>query len=792
MQAIIMAGGEGTRLRPLTCSLPKPMVPVLGKPAMEYSVALLKRHGVTEIGVTLGFLPHKIREYFGDGARLGVQMRYYEEKTPLGTAGGVRQAASDIHDTFLVLSGDAVTDVDLAAAVAYHHAKGAKATIVLKPVEVPLEYGVAVTDDAGRITRFLEKPGWSEVLSNTVNTGIYILEPDVLALVPQGELFDFSRDLFPRMMEQDMPIYGYVTDRYWCDIGDLGAYRQCHRDLLDGRVDLPFGGVTTGDGVYTQGKVTVGRDARLGRPVFLGKNVVIGPGAQVEAYSVIGDNCEIGQAARVEGSVLWDGVTVGDRAAVRQAVLCSGCTLAEGARVLDGAAVGEGTALGREASVNPGVKVWNNKTLAAGVALRANLVSGERYGGDLFAHAQMHGELNVDITPEVVLRLAEAYAATLPAGSKLGILHGGDAESAMLAAAAAAGLMSTGAAMYHCGEATEEAARFAVHAFGLDGGVYLHADGAGVGITFLDENGADLGRDHQRKLANSYAREDYVRYGRSGLYEPVTLRGATDLYIKYVLDTATVKRLGYRAALYLSDPRMEEVLDKIATALGARFSYVPDAELVGSTVVGDGMDFGVILRDGAQPVYVDEQGRLLSDDVFFAIAVLIAMTAYPKSTVYVPPHVSDLVNYVARELDCSVIRVKDFMQTLARYDGGVNGLLYALLFDKGLSVVRMMEFLHYNDLKLSGLTELLPQLYKRKVDITCPNAKKGKVVSGLLSQCENVDLTDGIRVRYDNGWVLILPDQADATCHIVSESSCEEYAAELCADFAERVKKLME
>jgi len=233
MKAVVMAGGEGNRLRPLTSNQPKPMVPVVGKPCMEHILELLREHGMNEVIVTVAFLPQAIRSYFGEGETLGMQIGYSVEESPLGTAGSVRLTAKQLDETFLVISGDALCDVDLSALVAFHNERGAAVTIGLKSVDNPLEFGIVVTDEEGRVERFLEKPSWGQVFSDTINTGIYVMEPEVLKHVPGDRPYDFSKELFPYLLEMGRPIYGYVMDGYWQDIGNLDQFRQANFDALE-------------------------------------------------------------------------------------------------------------------------------------------------------------------------------------------------------------------------------------------------------------------------------------------------------------------------------------------------------------------------------------------------------------------------------------------------------------------------------------------------------------------------------------------------------------------------------
>src|SRR3712207_188659 len=295
MKAIIMAGGQGTRLRPLTSNQPKPMIRIANSPCMEHIVNLLGRHGFTDIGVTLQFMPEEIQDYFGDGSEWDVNMRYSIEDAPAGTAGSVKMAEGqlDLHgERLLIISGDALTDADLSQVVRFHEEKGAEVTMVLKSVENPLDFGIVITEEDGRISRFLEKPAWGQVFSDTVNTGIYLLEPSVMEEIPdpgEGE-YDFSKELFPGLLEEGRPLYGYVTDDYWEDIGTLEQFAGAQRDVLDGRVQaVRPPGTRLRENIYV-GRRALVADDELERPVVIGENVRVGSGPRTGAYSVIADN----------------------------------------------------------------------------------------------------------------------------------------------------------------------------------------------------------------------------------------------------------------------------------------------------------------------------------------------------------------------------------------------------------------------------------------------------------------------------------------------------------------------
>ncbi|HKH76579.1 MAG TPA: NDP-sugar synthase, partial [Rubrobacteraceae bacterium] len=313
MKAVIMAGGQGTRLRPLTSNLPKPMIPIVNVPCMEHIVRLLEEHGLTDIVVTLQFLPEEIQDYFGDGSDWGVNLSYSIEVAPAGTAGSVKLAEEHLKDDrILVISGDALTDCDLTCALSFHEEKGAEATMVLKSVENPLDFGIVITEEDGRISRFLEKPTWGQVFSDTVNTGIYVLEPLVLGEIPADGEYDFSKELFPKLLDEERSLYGFITEDYWEDIGNLEQYMRAQRDVLDGKMKgTRPPGMRLRENVYVGERAQVDDEELIG-PVVIGENVRVGEGAKISPYSVIADNVVISAGATVERSVVAEGSYIGE------------------------------------------------------------------------------------------------------------------------------------------------------------------------------------------------------------------------------------------------------------------------------------------------------------------------------------------------------------------------------------------------------------------------------------------------------------------------------------------------
>src|SRR5437899_1387283 len=413
MKAVVMAGGEGTRLRPLTSNQPKPMVPIVGKPCMEHILELLREHGLTDVIVTVAFLPQAIRSYFGDGESLGMQVGYSVEESPLGTAGSVRLAAKQLDETFLVISGDALCDVDLSALIAFHRERRAAVTIGLKAVDNPLEFGIVVTDEEGRIERFLEKPSWGQVFSDTINTGVYVLEPEVLRNVPADEPYDFSKQLFPALLSRGKHLYGHVLEGYWQDVGNLEQYQQANFDALDGRIELDLPGIRLRDNVYLGDGVQLPELGQIQGPAFVGNYSKIEPGARIGAYSVLGQNAVVKDGAQIERSVIDSGSYIGQSARIEGAILGKGVDVRAHAVVNEGVAIGDECSIGSQSVLAPNVKVYPFKTIEAGAAIHSNLIWESRGITTLFGRDDVSGLVNVDVTPDVAARLAMAYGTTL-------------------------------------------------------------------------------------------------------------------------------------------------------------------------------------------------------------------------------------------------------------------------------------------------------------------------------------------------------------------------------------------
>ncbi|HEY5336071.1 MAG TPA: sugar phosphate nucleotidyltransferase, partial [Mycobacteriales bacterium] len=418
MRAVVMAGGEGTRLRPMTANQPKPLLPVVNKPIMEHVLRLVRRHGITETVVTVQFLAALVRNYFGDGDELGMQLSYATEESPVGTAGSVKNAEEVLRDApFVVISGDALTDIDLTDLIRFHREKGALVTVALKSVPDPLEFGIVITADDGRIERFLEKPTWGQVFSDTVNTGIYVMEPEVLDHVAANEQVDWSHDVFPALLEAGLPLYGYVADGYWEDVGTHESYIRAQADVLNRQVDVDIDGFEVSPGVWIGEGAEVDADAVIKGPVFIGSYAKVEAGAELREYTVLGSNVIVKDGAFLHRAVIHDNVFIGSQTNLRGCVIGKNTDVMRAARIEEGVVVGDECVIEEEAFLSHDVKVYPFKTIEAGAVVNTSVIWESRGQRALFGPRGISGLINVEITPEHVVRLASAFATTLRKGA---------------------------------------------------------------------------------------------------------------------------------------------------------------------------------------------------------------------------------------------------------------------------------------------------------------------------------------------------------------------------------------
>ena len=447
MKAVVMAGGFGTRIQPLTNSRPKPMLPIVNKPMMEHTMMTLKDLGITEFIVLLYFKPEIIKDYFGDGSDFGIKITYVVPDDDYGTAGAVKLAQEYIGDeNFIIISGDLVTDFDFQKIFDYHAEKKSKLTITLTSVDNPLEFGVVIANEEGKIEKFLEKPSWGEVFSDTINTGIYIIEPEILDYIPKNENYDFGKDLFPNLMREGIDLMAGHSEGYWRDVGNPESYRDVYDDILTGKVDFKIDGEKTQfpDGVlYSEETYTFDNSIEFIGTVVLGKNVTLKKGVKLNNV-VIGDNVTIGKDSKIRNTVIWNDVNVDHNAILDGCVICNNNIIAKNVTANAGMILAEGCEIGQLVNVEQDVTIWPDKMIEEASIVSHSLILGSKYKNSIFENGMVIGQSNVELSCEMATKLAEAFGAQLPVGSTVVVSRDSHKNSRMLKRAFFGGLLSAG------------------------------------------------------------------------------------------------------------------------------------------------------------------------------------------------------------------------------------------------------------------------------------------------------------------------------------------------------------
>ena len=530
-------------MRPLTLTRPKPMLPVVNLPLLGHIFNLLRHHGIVDVVVTLQYLAAHIQDYYGEGKSIGLNIEYVVEESPLGTAGSVRLAQPLIprDEPFLVISGDALTDLDLTKLVEFHREHSAQVTMALYHVTNPLDYGVINVDPEGRISQFQEKPSWGELTSDTVNTGIYVMQPTVLDRIEPGRPADWSQDIFPALMARGGKLYGFIADGYWCDIGTLGEYRRANADVLNGKLPLVHLGEQIGGGVWSGGQTEISPDAQIFGPVYLGEEVQIKRDVVIHGPTVIRDYTVVDNRARVDRSIIWRNCHLGQRAELHGAVLGQQCSVKPRAMIFEGAVIGDRTVIGEGAVIQSDVKIWPGKEVESGATVNRSIIWGSQGRRILFGRYGVTGVVNVDLTPDFVARLGAALGSNLPKGSTVTINRDPNRGSRMLKRALIAGLPSAGNNVLDLRTVPIPIARYYTRTIKAAAGVHVRIspyDPRVVDIRFMQGDGLDLTREQERAIERSFFREDY----RRAFLEDI---GSID----YAPDAVELYCAGYLAAL---------------------------------------------------------------------------------------------------------------------------------------------------------------------------------------------------------------------------------------------------
>lgn len=801
-KAVIMAGGEGTRLRPLTCNRSKPMVPVINKPVIEHTINLLKRHGIRDIAISLFYLPENVQNYFGDGSEWNVSITYSLEETPLGTAGGVKKAVGDSADTIIVLSGDGIIDFNITDILDFHRRRQSSCTIALKRVSKPTDYGIVITADDGRIERFLEKPSWSEVFSDTANTGLYVLESSIIhELVPPGVRFDFSMDLFPILQEKSIPLYGYIVDGYWCDIGTLATYADVHRDILGGLVKIDFPGKKIASDIWAGRDCEIHPTAIIRGPVFIGDFVKIKEGAELSEFSAIGDNCIIEEEASIRKSIILHNTIIGPKCELRGAVIGKRCVLEEHVAIYEGSVISDDCRIGAGVEISAGIRIWPDKHIEEGTRLAEDIVWGQREKKTLFTVDGIVGTFNVKITPEFASKLGSAIGAFLGRDAKITVSRDTTTAARLIMRAFTAGLMAMGVDVYDMEIESVPVNRYTTRFLNADMGAYIQiaplTELQFIQIRLFNKHGFEIPPASEKKIENIFFRGDYPRkeaFETGKLFYP---SHHVESYIhnaRFYLNDSFPAEKRWKIIVDCFNGTAAHVFPELLSDYGCETmvlrgqikEFTSEEETKSDTrnaidsivkMARMNSEIGVIVGPHSDHVtIVDEHGQILTDNDIITILSLYYLKYRGCTVIYLPVTASMTLERLIRSHGGTVMHTSTTLRapeemTDLFIDESRRYPHLNLQYDPMFSFLLILHYLTLEQRQLHLIKESLPKGNIIHTTIYCTSEEKAAVMREMstVAAAKNVELIDGIRICEDTAWVLMLPDASHPLIHLYGE-----------------------
>ncbi len=829
MKAVIMAGGFGTRIQPLTCNMPKPMIPLVNRPIMLHIVELLKKHQITDLVMLLYHQPMVIKNFFRDGVDFGVRITYVTPLEDMGTAGAVKCAEKYLDERFILISGDLLTDFNLKKIIDFHEDKKALATITLTSVKDPLQFGVVVTDKEKRITQFLEKPGWGEVISDTINTGIYVLEPEVFKYIPEGENFDFSQDLFPLLLQNREPLFGYPVKGYWRDIGNTDSYREAHHDIFRGRVNIridePKQDLVGKD-------LRIGADVRLADTTVLEGTVVIGDNSQIFASaqikdSVIGRNCTVEPGVKLSRCVIWDNAYIKKGARIVDSVICNNVRVGQGVVIEEGGIVADDTSIGEEAYVKRDVKIWPKKVIEAGATVTGNLIWGEKWKKSLFEGAMIKGLTNIELTPEFVAKLGCAYGTSLPKGSY--ILAGRDPylASRMLKRGFLGGILSAGVHVRDLKMIPLPVLRYKLKTFGEAGGIHFRQamdDPASTEIVFLDNDGIDFSSSMGKNVERIFYKENFRRAHHTEPGGISELPQVVDFYrdgFSRAIDREKVQKGSFKVVIDFNQSPAGQILPAILNDMGCEViglnAYIDEergakkaaekpqsleqlAKIVATLEAKAGFWLDPTVEE---VIVVDETGRVYEGADLLLLMTALMLKSGVRGVFAVPVAAPSAIELMAHEKGMAVRRTKSADRAMIEaalsseviMAGSMDGRFafprFQAAFDGMFAIAKVLELVATCGVSLSRVLDDAPRRTFLQTTVPCVWEMKGGIMRKMSEDSLDKEATfiDGIKVHFGEEWALVLPDQYLPVVHVVAEAKDERTAQRLLDEYRKKVEK---
>ncbi len=827
MKAVVMAGGFGSRIQPLTHSTPKPMLPLLNRPMMEHTMLKLRDLGITDFIVLLYYKPEIIKDYFKDGSHMGMNIDYVTPDDDYGTAGAVKKAQELIGDeNFIIISGDVVTDFDFEKIFAFHKEKKSQLTITLTTVENPLQFGVVITDREGKIEKFLEKPSWGEVFSDTINTGIYIIEPEILDEIPKDENYDFGKDLFPSLMQSDVTLWGYDASGYWRDVGNPESYREVFEDVFTKKVDLIKRGKTHNhvDGVlFIEDDNQLDKSIEIIGEVVIGKNVTISRNVKLK-NCVIGDDTIVEENCKISNTIIWNDVKIGKNGIFDSCVICNNNKIDKNVVAKAGLILAEGCEVGQLVNFEKDITIWPDKKIEDAAIVTSNLILGSKYKNSIFEAGKVTGKTNIELSCDMSTKLAEALAAQLPVGSKVMVSRDYHRSSLMLKRAFMSGLMSAGISIIDARGAPISVMRHDLHnSDDIVAGVHFmqDIDPASTKILFFTEEALYIDNNLAKTIEKAFFKESFRRvdFQEIGLIQDANY--SSDRYKKDIyemVDKHLLSRDSFRIAVDLTHGMLSRVYPEIINYIGINNILInayqdeqkhlnQDAlikrskEDIEKMVLNLELDIGfVIYPSGQKLTLVCDEGIALDRQLgLLCVLYLFNMDAKEKRKVFLPVWAPDVMDEEFTNLEITRGKYANFKEKeLSKYDlvaaleGSFAFTEFSLHRDSTYATLKIMEMLIKQDVKLSKIITCVKSFYYKRLKVECNQALKGKMMRKFLEDAKGKksSMIDGVKIWInDTAWILMIPDQYTDNLNLYIQAKDDNEGKVILDEYLQKIEK---
>ena len=805
-QAVIMAGGFGTRLRPLTNNMPKPMVPIVNKPLLEHLFTLLKLHNITDYIMLLYYQSDIIKNYFGDGSKFGVKINYILPDRDYGTAGAVKLSEKYIKDDFLVISGDVLTDFNLTDFYNFHKEKTSIATISLYSSDKPLQYGIVLIDSEKKIVRFLEKPSSSEVFSDAINTGIYYFNKKIFDYIPEGDTFDFSKDLFPDLLKRNVHIFGFKSKGYWRDVGTLEEYIHSNLDVLKGKLALIKLEKTNSN--------------------YIDKTAKVSGNAKLE-NSIIGRNVVVSKDANIRNSVIWDNVTIQTNAKILYDVIGRNCIVEENARINDFVFIGDNCNIGKNVFVSSSIKIWDKKKIENNAKITRSLIQEDTFFNELFTDSRITGLSNLQVNPEFGSKLGSVYGAFI--GNNKTVMVGRDIDdiSNMIKRSITSGILSAGVNVNDLQVIPIPILRQELKSGNGAGGIFVRKspfDKACTDIIFMDKDGKDLSTSKTKSVERLFFSDEYKRADYADVGTLKYPERTNEKYKEHFLDCLDVEAIrkrkfkivvdysfGIASTIFpniLGDFNCETVSlsahldkDKITRSLDEFKKAYSNFPFVVKSLK---FDIGFMIDAGGEKIWISsEKGKVFDDYRFLVVILKMFLMATPGiKKIAVPVQASTEIDLVANEYGVEVIRVKDSHYSMmtacndkdVKFVGGTRrgvffpDFIYAT--DGMYAIAKILEMIAKTGMSLEEVDKLIPKLHTRKLNLECSKEDKGKIMRKFMEDTMNYKqlLIDGVKIFLDDvDTVLCMPDKVNNILHLNVETDSDVKSSKLLHKYRKKI-----